>query len=271
MNRLGPEQPFFGLQALGLAEIGDRGDAYASMEEMAAEYVAAIRTAQPTGPYLLGGMSWGGVLVFEMAQQLAAAGEEVRLLALLDTPSPEQLGKLDALDDAAILVGLARDLGFQKGIEITATAQELRGRPRSEQIARVLGELKSAGLVPDDMSPPWMDRQLQGYRSRLRLVREYRPRVYPGRLTFFRAADIDVETLRHLDEVGFDHSELTLGWHRLSRQPIELHTVPGNHSEILFEPNVRILARRLADCITRGESRHGGTHDEDHSVSVSTL
>jgi thioesterase domain-containing protein len=52
---------------------------------MASHYLDAIRTIQPEGPYMLGGLSFGGTVAFEMARQLKATGEEVALLALLDT------------------------------------------------------------------------------------------------------------------------------------------------------------------------------------------
>jgi amino acid adenylation domain-containing protein len=56
-----------------------------SLEEMASHYVAALRTRQQHGPYLLGGSSFGGLVAWEMARQLEAAGERVALVALLDT------------------------------------------------------------------------------------------------------------------------------------------------------------------------------------------
>src|SRR5262249_28742107 len=73
------------VSALGGRAVCGGEDPPATLEEMAAEYVAAIRTVQPAGPYLLGGWSLGGVAAFEVAQQLTAADERVDLLALLDT------------------------------------------------------------------------------------------------------------------------------------------------------------------------------------------
>ncbi|MEO1337525.1 MAG: thioesterase domain-containing protein, partial [Myxococcota bacterium] len=82
---LGADQPVYGLQAQSAEEV----DAAApSIERMAAAYVDAIRAAQPTGPYLIGGLSFGGFVAFEMAQQLIASGERVDMLALLDTWGP---------------------------------------------------------------------------------------------------------------------------------------------------------------------------------------
>jgi thioesterase domain-containing protein len=81
---LGAERPFYGLQAQGL---DGRLPPLTSVEEMAALYVKEIRGVQPKGPYCLGGGTSGGVVAFEMAQQLQAIGEEVGLLALFDTYS----------------------------------------------------------------------------------------------------------------------------------------------------------------------------------------
>jgi thioesterase domain-containing protein len=84
-RHLGPEQPFYGLQSRGL-EAGD--EPLATIEEMAAAYRAEMSRITP-GPYHLGGWSLGGVVAFELARQLAEAGSEMALLAIVDsTPSP---------------------------------------------------------------------------------------------------------------------------------------------------------------------------------------
>ena len=82
---VGTDRPFYGVQARGL--YGD-AEPHETFEEMAADYLAEIRSVQPEGPYLLGGFSGGGIAAYEMAQQLHAAGEEVALLVFLDTPLP---------------------------------------------------------------------------------------------------------------------------------------------------------------------------------------
>ena len=81
-QRLGRERPFYGIRSRGLH---GEPDLPGRLEEMAEEYVAAIREVQPRGPYLLGGWSAGGLVALEMAQQLLAQGESIRMLALLDT------------------------------------------------------------------------------------------------------------------------------------------------------------------------------------------
>ena len=76
------DQPVFGLQAEGLSS----GRAsYFSIPDMAQHYVQLVRSVQPSGPYLLGGFSAGGLVAYEMAQQLTAVGEEIQFLALFDS------------------------------------------------------------------------------------------------------------------------------------------------------------------------------------------
>lgn len=60
----------------------------ATVEALAAHYVSLLRTVQPTGPYHIGGHSFGGLVAFEMAQQLVSAGEQVAALILMDTLAP---------------------------------------------------------------------------------------------------------------------------------------------------------------------------------------
>jgi acyl carrier protein len=81
-RRLGPDQPFYGLQSQGL---DGSLPPLTTVEEMAALYVKEIRRAQPHGPYFLGGYCGGGTVAYEAAQQLQEDGERVVLLALFDT------------------------------------------------------------------------------------------------------------------------------------------------------------------------------------------
>src|SRR5579863_1246168 len=95
-ERLGPEQPFYGLQAVGLDA---SRPPLTSIEEMATAYAKEIRRKQPHGPYFLGGYCMGGTVAYEIARQLQAQGERVALLALFDTmewskiPPPSVLDK----------------------------------------------------------------------------------------------------------------------------------------------------------------------------------
>jgi acyl carrier protein len=94
---LGDDQPFYGLQSQGLD-----GDAQplTKIEDMAALYVKEIRRVQPTGPYLLGGYCLGGTIAYEVAQQLRAQGQDVALLALLDTTDWSKIPTVNFWNDS---------------------------------------------------------------------------------------------------------------------------------------------------------------------------
>ncbi|MBI9044345.1 MAG: non-ribosomal peptide synthetase [Anaerolineaceae bacterium] len=86
-TRLPKQTPVFAMQARGLD--GMKAP-FASIEESAREYIEAIKSIRPEGPYHLGGESGGGLIVYEMAQQLLADGEKVPVLILFDSYGPGQ-------------------------------------------------------------------------------------------------------------------------------------------------------------------------------------
>ena len=88
--KLGSDQPVYGLQPQG---VDGHQPMLESIEAMAAQYVKAIRSVDPQGPYRLLGYPAGGVIAFEMAQQLRKAGTQVALLAMIDTLTPAAAGR----------------------------------------------------------------------------------------------------------------------------------------------------------------------------------
>lgn len=84
---LDSQRPFYGLRAHG---VDDLVEPHATVESMAAEHIAEMQKVQPHGPYLIGGACIGGVVAFEIAQQLRAQGEEIGLLMLLDCNYPSR-------------------------------------------------------------------------------------------------------------------------------------------------------------------------------------
>ncbi len=76
------DRPVYGVETYGL---NAQADVLLSVEDMARAYLEEIRRIQPVGPYHLAGYSFGGILAFEMAQQLRSVGLQVGLLGLVDT------------------------------------------------------------------------------------------------------------------------------------------------------------------------------------------
>nr|VFJ88108.1 MAG: Thioesterase domain-containing protein [Candidatus Kentron sp. H]VFJ90104.1 MAG: Thioesterase domain-containing protein [Candidatus Kentron sp. H]VFJ96474.1 MAG: Thioesterase domain-containing protein [Candidatus Kentron sp. H] len=117
---LGPEQPVYGLRALGLDE---DSPPYTRMEDMAAHHIEAIRTVQPNGPYAIAGYSFGGKVAFEMARQLVQQGHGISLLAVVDIhlAVPESEKRVSEWGRAETIMWFARIYGgaLPKGLRIS--------------------------------------------------------------------------------------------------------------------------------------------------------
>ena len=96
IRHIPPEHPIYGLQARNLTQRARRPR---SIDEMAEDYLSFIRRIQPHGPYNLLGWSFGGLVAHVIATQLRSMGEEVALLALLDSYPVPQDGAQAAFDD----------------------------------------------------------------------------------------------------------------------------------------------------------------------------
>uniref|UniRef100_UPI0034DF1A72 thioesterase domain-containing protein n=1 Tax=Modestobacter roseus TaxID=1181884 RepID=UPI0034DF1A72 len=157
--RLGPDQPVWALQAHGME---NRGRPDWSVQAIARRHLAAVRTVQPHGPYRLAGHSLGGIVALEMAHQLRAAGEEVALLAVLDSFPPGRKTSPPAIDG-----GLLR---------------------RVKQI----GALALTGIVPDAGKGHY----LRFYRQGMFLQRRYQGAAWDGRTLVLVARDDPDATAR---------------------------------------------------------------------------
>ncbi|HEV2146075.1 MAG TPA: amino acid adenylation domain-containing protein [Longimicrobiaceae bacterium] len=234
---LGTDQPFYALQASGLAEVGDRE---VSIEEMAAEYVSAIREVQPHGPYVLGGWSFGGFVAFAMAQQLREAGEEVALLVLLDSESPEAARSSYQKDEAEVLAQLALEHGHVYGETVAIDPEKLRPLDTEGRVRLVLEALRAKGLVAPEIDVSWVMRLLSGYQARKRAAARYKPASYPGRLVLFQPSEPESE-----DEVPFGPEAPSAGWRLHCTEPVEFHVVGGRHATMVRGENAAMLAKRL--------------------------
>jgi amino acid adenylation domain-containing protein len=249
-RHLGAEQPFYGLQAPTLEDVGDR---HVAIEDMATHYVKAMRDVQPAGPYMLGGYSFGVQVAFEMACQLKVQGQEVALLALLDSPSPLELHKLPPYedDDAFMFALRGKVAAFERGRKIEMTRHEFDGLDYEAQLAHFHKRMVDEGLFPPEHDIEFLRNFMLGYKTRQKAVRFYHPQTYPGRITLFRAAETDPWLTEHFIKAGVNVDDRTSGWSALSTEPVEVHEIPGNHDRMCYEPHVRVLAKQMRQCIER--------------------
>ncbi|HEX4966668.1 MAG TPA: condensation domain-containing protein [Thermoanaerobaculia bacterium] len=228
---LGGDQPCFGLQARGW---DDGRRPRESVAEMAESYLEALRGVRPRGPYHLAGWSFGGVVAFEMAHRLRAAGEEVGLLAMLDAGMDPQRSDLD---DTELLL---RYLG-----DVTAglPAGELRRQGGlDEQIAFLVATAERLQVLPADFDLRRTRQLFALKRASFRAGFSYEARPYAGRVTVLRAED----------GLGRHFADPALGWSAFAGE-VEVLPVPGTHEDLLSSPYVETLAERLRGCLDREE------------------
>ncbi|MFB4314444.1 amino acid adenylation domain-containing protein [Actinomadura sp. 21ATH] len=169
-RHLGADRPLYGLQARAFTQSELPG----SVEEMAEDYLALIRSVRPSGPYHLVGWSLGGLVAYEMAVRLQAAGDEVGLLGLIDAYHGQDLES----ERREVLPELLEGIG----IDVRVIAPD--GNPDMGQIMAVLAERGDAlaTLGEDDLVNVY-----RNYENGLRQAEAYRPGRFRGDLLFFTA------------------------------------------------------------------------------------
>jgi amino acid adenylation domain-containing protein len=210
-----------------------------SISDMAARYVAAMLVHQPTGPFYLGGHSFGAMIAYEMALQLVDQGHEVGLVAIIDQRRPGF--RLTARNALPILPRIIVNLPDHLRNEL---AQVPRAK-RLRHLRRILRRWWRAALGIRPGVAEMFDLsgrepgEIALYEAHIRALRAYRPRSSNVPLALFRAT-----VQLPLSELAMDE---TLGWSDLAGSAVRVHIVPGNHGSIMTEPLVRQLAKTLAD------------------------
>lgn len=228
-RHVGADLPLYGIRARGLRP---EESLPVSLQEMAADYIAALRAVQAEGPYRLGGWSMGGLVALEMAQQLVERGQHVALLAMFDTTIPHNAANqcyVSGEDRTWQEYGL--DLDLEKLAELGP----------DKQLPYLWDHARKLGLVADDTPLPLVERLLEDlkrlFHAHLTLGGAYQVRPYPGPLTLFRPTDAPVPNPGPMDR----------GWSQLA--PVTLIMVPGQHQSMVQEPHVTTLAAKLRACL----------------------
>jgi len=239
-HHLGSEQPLYGLAA----QIMDKKYAPPNrVEDLAAHYIKEIRIIQPEGPYFLAGVSFGGSVAFEMAQQLVAQGQKVALLALLDTYTSEALKPMPSSDRLSAHWSNFLQLGLiyvLKKAKDNVLGKIHRFNNKLNHSLKEIGCKLYLGIgrpLPNNLQ----DFTFQ--QENIQASRNYVPQVYPGRVALFRSRDQMIGVSSYGDP--------QLGWGKLAAGGLECHEVPGTHLGMLQEPHVQVLAKKLRDSIDR--------------------
>jgi acyl-CoA synthetase (AMP-forming)/AMP-acid ligase II/thioesterase domain-containing protein len=239
---LGEDQPFYALPPHGL----DGEPAPQSIEAMAADHLETLRAAQPSGPYLLGGLCNGALVAWEMARRLRAAGQAVDLLILVEPPPP----RLDLrwLHRVVTVLHRLRGLGLDESMTRFLQLEE-RWRQLTALMFGGSGVGRSGGfqaMNPPVATPRTLDRRTYLDAHYRRGMDSFHPRRYRGRVTIIWAR----ENREYLERQRVDP---TLPWRRLASE-VALHVVPGSHMTMMTD-HVEALAECLRGCLDHAQSR----------------
>ena len=224
---LAPDQPVYGLQVDG---VDTDSPTLERIEDIAAFLIRHVRRVQPSGPYAMIGYSFGGVVGFEMARQLRAAGERVRLLAMLDTFATFEFPRKNVFGRAVVHVRRAVKAG-------PANAAGYLARRITELNRRLCGTYTLPAVVMPSASP-----QVNAAMSRVRqagahALRQYEPQSYDGEVTLFRAIDRPAWHDFLIDR-PFN------GWNAFAAG-VRVHPIPGTHATLLEGAQVEQIAAIL--------------------------
>ncbi|WP_293091572.1 non-ribosomal peptide synthetase/type I polyketide synthase [Moorena sp. SIOASIH] len=285
-RHLDQDYPVYGLQSLGL---DGQQQPLTSVEEMASHYIQAIQQIQPQGSYhligwsfggviayemaqqlqtkntsvalltlidsyvptlirkpseidqamivnlFIGWWSMGGVIAYEMAQQLQAKNEPVALLTLIDSYAPTVIQMPSEIDQAMIVNLLAQDLGGLYGQELDISHETLRQLEPDEQVLHLFEQGKQQGILPSDLEIEQMRSLWKVLKANITAYYHYKPKAYPGSLLLINASQTSPGVIE----------DPTHGWGSLVNGDIQTHTITGDHYTIIKAPQVEALTTEL--------------------------
>ena len=247
---LGLDQPFYGLQTPSL---DGKSEPYDQVETMAADYIQAIQTVQPHGPYFLGGHSTGSRVAFEMVRQLYSRGQDVALLAIIDSTAPiptKQKDNFDFLvDDTAWLVLLAQNIEKMTSKSLEMSYETLQPLSWDEQLNLFKTQLERINLkwLSPDTNTAQLHGLLRTFKANCQINQSYQPPIEALLakiilLTTNTDYSEESESSKIPQEIL---SDPTRGWSQFSTKSVDIYQVPGDHYKITEPPYVQILAEKL--------------------------
>jgi phthiocerol/phenolphthiocerol synthesis type-I polyketide synthase E len=239
-QHLGPRQPVYGFQSQGL---NGTESFHTSIEQMAAHYIRQLPAVQPRGPYRLGGYCLGGMVALEMAQQLMASGEQVSLVALVETYNPNAAPSRKIPRVPGMY--LAQDIWFHAANVFLAADKErwrffrekcnVQAARAGVRVRALYHSMKSKHREGQGSEFP----HLTAKKFNDRAAGQYVPKPYSGRVVLFRPKS-------HF----LGHDQFDFGWREILGDGLEVRRLPMFPKGMLVEPFVQNLARELGACLS---------------------
>ena len=236
---LGPEQPFNALQSRAL---DGRHSPHTNITDMARAYLDEILSVQPEGPYVLGGWSMGGIVAFEIAQQLRSQGQQINSLALIDShqPNPKKLGKNDdeLLLRFAKYLALAETKNLTTLTRLTIFKHQIQSLPFDQKIERLLEWLISMSILATDIGLSQLRQIFLVFKHNFLAVHSYKPKAFSGTIALFTCQEpVDQRSNKQSAQVAY--------WNSLAIGGLVVEELPANHFTVLQEPSVSIVVNHL--------------------------
>jgi len=228
LRHLPEDQPVYFFRSRGF-QPGER--LLMTVEEIASDYLREIKRIQPEGPYCFIGESGGGMVAYEMAQQLLAQGDETRMVGMLDTYFEEiRENKILEVDRNPLILlqkhfqtlthgSLREYINYYKNLLIFR-AQERENEKKRRQVQQLSGNAELYKRVDE---------------ANMNAGRNYDPKPYAGRVVLFRAGR----------QLKFDGGIPDHGWGRVAVNNLVIRELDCYHGNILFEPFVQEVAKEI--------------------------
>ncbi len=249
-NHLKPEQAVYAIRPK---------QKHTRISEMMADYIAEIRQIQPQGAYLIGGFCAGGVLAFEIACQLQAEGESVPLVAIIDAINPQGIGDnyvsvnqdrrksfiqaLNLQENSAVTIFKT---AFTKIINLISYEVSSKTKKLTDNLrVKLLRYCCDHNLPIPQFCQNIPHRTIYTY-AEADYIKAKSSR-YQGKLTLWRATEKQDLSNPAIDDTPaiWEVTDPLLGWANLATEGVDAHDIPGGHSSMLQNPNVKVIAEKL--------------------------
>ena len=241
------EHPVYGLETPG------RDGSHSlpiSVEDHASSLIKTLQQKQPKGPYILIGYSSGCSVALEMAFQLEQQGEIISLLGIFDAglvANPDYITKRSDLD---WIWNMIERIEAVKGISLGLNYEQLAAQSDDQNRWYLAAEaLYHHNVLPEHSTLSLLRTNLEVMKRVTLNYAAYQPNfVISAPIVLFRAQDVkEIVVQEHQAMSHYQQSDW--GWQPYSNKPVQVVSVPGNHGQMLYEPNVKILADQLKKSI----------------------
>ena len=241
IERLTTDRPLLAFRPRGL---DDGGEPHGERAALVTDYVEAIRTRQPKGPYRLAGWSTGGITAVAVAERLEALGDEVAAVALFDTPLPTVYDAIDPDDSIRFLATIVDFAARFTGLDIHLSFDQLSALPEEERFTAALDEAKRAGMFPEDVEEAYVRRLIEVGEALVRASRGYSPTRLQAAVHFFSPTEEGA-----LREIAPASGQNARSWTDEIGQPLTRHEAPGDHFTMMTGGGASAIAKAIDDLL----------------------